>query len=331
MGADIKISVVVPTFNMKDSLKLLIESLENQTYPRDNFEIIVCDDGSTDGTAELMIELCNKYHNLRYLKQEHRGVSAVRNLGIKHSKSNIIAFTDADCVADPNWLDEISKFSNSADFIGVYGPVKSPISRYEPFIHIINTGEGTIAGCNLALTKTVLDRVGYFDPILIFPWADDWDIRFRVESVCGKIVYNHRMKIYHSVRYNSFPKIVKGASFFRYFAYLNRKHPGLLATVAYTDRILFRALVKTYHIVVFYLLPIPFNFLIRLLIGIGIFWIFDFCRLQRIRLRLKKYNIKVRAIDQICHVIFNWALDYLIGFHILIGFVQFNLTRRTRG
>ena len=89
---------MIPTFNRAYCLERAIESVLKQTFI--NFEIILVDDGSTDNTQEL-IE--NKYFGrLKYLKSENRGVSAARNLGIRASMGDWIAFLDS----DDEWLSD---------------------------------------------------------------------------------------------------------------------------------------------------------------------------------------------------------------------------------
>jgi len=99
------VSVILPTLNRRESLRRVLESLFYQTYPEDKFEIIVIDGGSTDGTQNMVKDLIEiSPCELRYLKQENKGVAAARNLGIRNAKGEIIAFTDDDCMLSKEWL-----------------------------------------------------------------------------------------------------------------------------------------------------------------------------------------------------------------------------------
>lgn len=94
---DIFFSVIIPTYNRKDLLLKAIESVLTQTFY--NFELIIIDDGSTDGTELIDFEfLSHKYgkHIIRYLKIHSRGVSFARNLGIQLAKGRWCAFLDSD-------------------------------------------------------------------------------------------------------------------------------------------------------------------------------------------------------------------------------------------
>lgn len=89
-----KISVIIPVYNVRKYLKDCIDSILNQTF-RD-FEIILVDDGSTDGSSELCDEFKNSYSNIRVFHKKNGGPSSARNLGIDEAEGDFIAFVDAD-------------------------------------------------------------------------------------------------------------------------------------------------------------------------------------------------------------------------------------------
>jgi glycosyltransferase involved in cell wall biosynthesis len=100
----IKYSVVIPTFNRKEQLMLTLAAFENQTFPFDQLEVIVIDDGSTDGTSH---EISN-YHpsyTLRYVSTgKWSGIPAAWNLGVKDATGQFIIFCDADFLVLPNFI-----------------------------------------------------------------------------------------------------------------------------------------------------------------------------------------------------------------------------------
>ena len=92
------ISVVIPTFNRRETLERVLPLLANQTLPADQYELLLCDSGSTDGTAELLAELA--IPNLRHIRPtENRGRSGARNAGIRGATGEFVLFTDADILA----------------------------------------------------------------------------------------------------------------------------------------------------------------------------------------------------------------------------------------
>lgn len=101
-----KISVVIPTFNRAAKLKRCLESLKQQTHK--NFDVLICDDGSTDETSKIALEF-ESFLDINFIAGEHFGGPArPRNYGIKHSTSDYIAFLDSDDEWYPEKLQKIA-------------------------------------------------------------------------------------------------------------------------------------------------------------------------------------------------------------------------------
>lgn len=100
-----KISVVTPTYNRKEMLVRHLEALNRQSLDPSEFEVIVSDDGSTDGTKEAVERFAARY-TLRYYSQSNRGLAATRNLGLKHAAHDLILFLDDDVIPDEKCLEE---------------------------------------------------------------------------------------------------------------------------------------------------------------------------------------------------------------------------------
>ncbi|QDY85081.1 glycosyltransferase [Paenibacillus polymyxa] len=106
----IRYSVIIPTYNRAQQLLLTLTSFETQTYPKQLFEVIVADDGSTDGTKE-MVEGFKASYPLTYVSHpEQRGRSAVRNLGMRRAKGMYIIFCDADFLVLPHFIKTVSRY-----------------------------------------------------------------------------------------------------------------------------------------------------------------------------------------------------------------------------
>jgi len=117
------ISVVTPTFNRKEELAHLFNSMKKQTLDPKFFEMIISDDGSTDGTEKYVKNLENKFQfNLSYVSQENLGPGFARNNGVKNSKGELIVFIDSDCEADSNWLKIIFNAYKKNEFDAFGGP-----------------------------------------------------------------------------------------------------------------------------------------------------------------------------------------------------------------
>ena len=102
-----KVSVVVATYNRVTLLAETIDSVLQQRFQ--DYELIVVDDGSTDGTQALLQSYRSR---IRYLYQENRGPSAARNLGVRHARAPWIAFQDSDDLTEPNHLETLYAYAN---------------------------------------------------------------------------------------------------------------------------------------------------------------------------------------------------------------------------
>lgn len=105
-----KLSIVIPTYNEKENIELLIPQIEQLFYKKynRNFEIIIVDDNSPDGTAQLAIKLNKKYGNIRVIKRKKRkGVGAALMEGYNKSKGDLILSTDADLSFDVNDMERL--------------------------------------------------------------------------------------------------------------------------------------------------------------------------------------------------------------------------------
>ena len=100
-----KISVVVVCYNEKDNIGRCIESLLQQTIDMQNYEILLVDNDSSDGTKEIIKEYCNKSKRVRMVINPIKSIASSRNVGLKEAAYEYIAFTDADCLAPKNWLE----------------------------------------------------------------------------------------------------------------------------------------------------------------------------------------------------------------------------------
>jgi 5-methylcytosine-specific restriction endonuclease McrA len=107
-SANSKWSIVIPTYNRLPILQKCLDALESQTKYLEtgveDYEVVVVDDGSTDGTLEVLASQAARYPHLKLLKQSHAGATAARNLGVKQAVGDTVVFIDSDMVVAPTFL-----------------------------------------------------------------------------------------------------------------------------------------------------------------------------------------------------------------------------------
>ena len=101
-----KLSVVVPTYNRVDTLRVVLPSLLGQTLPKDDYEVVIADSHSTDGTAEYLASMSASAgtDRVRYVPGPYTGRASARNAGIASARAPLVLFTDADIIASPDLL-----------------------------------------------------------------------------------------------------------------------------------------------------------------------------------------------------------------------------------
>lgn len=103
----IKFSVIIPVYNVELYLNNCLDSVLNQDIEKDQYEIILIDDGSTDGSAKICNKYKSQYKNIIFISQENRGVSAARNRGLMEAKGKYIVFIDSDDYIKVNVLSKL--------------------------------------------------------------------------------------------------------------------------------------------------------------------------------------------------------------------------------
>ena len=166
------VSVIVPTKDREAELEECLAALFALDYPRDRYEVIVVDDGSSDGTVAVAGRYpCHLLSNGRNLGQSYS-----RNAGARRASGEILAFLDSDCVAEPAWLRDLVPFFSWSRVAAVGGYVagycgRSRLDRYEQVASSLNMGERLLVGaddpgtfyvptCNLLVRHTAYDAVG---------------------------------------------------------------------------------------------------------------------------------------------------------------------------
>ncbi len=206
------VSVIVPVRNGSAKIRDLLDSLELLDYPKDKLEVVIVDGNSTDGTREIVSE-----YPVKLLIEERPGINAARNTGLKHSKGEIMAFTDADCVVSTDWVKKIVEDFRDQTVACVAGNVEGYyhdfLSRYSdesiiPVLRRFSKREVLDrikpplqypAGCNMAVRRSAVERVGLFDESIAFGFDEDE----LVERICkngNRMVLDPAVLIRHKHR-----------------------------------------------------------------------------------------------------------------------------------
>ena len=184
-----RVSIVIPTFQRRELVLEAIASVEAQSY-RD-FELIVVDDGSTDGTGEMVESLGGWDGRLRYRWQPHRGVSAARNLGVELSRARIIAFLDSDNLWLPDHLAVVTELlerfpravlATTSTRYRLSGKATTDQARLVEFERPAlgaSMGGGYLSG--IAVRRSALRRAGGFDARL--QALEDSDLKARLATI----------------------------------------------------------------------------------------------------------------------------------------------------
>ena len=141
---DTLVSMIVTTFNSKDDVQHILQSLQNQSY--DNMELIVVDDGSTDGTKDVMKRIAAEDPRISYVWQENSGVSVARNVGMKNAHGDIIMFADADDEFPPDGVEQVVKFMTTYPVDLCFGDVELRSNADSVILHSLNTNTRVITG-----------------------------------------------------------------------------------------------------------------------------------------------------------------------------------------
>src|SRR5881296_1121165 len=196
-----RISVVVCTCNGERTIRQCLEGLVRLNYP--NFEVIVVDDGSTDGTAAIARE-----YGFQVFSTENRGLSAARNLGLEAATGDIVAYIDDDAYPDPDWLRYLAFTFLTTDYVGVGGPNIPPADTGFVAQCVANSPGGPIhvllsdreaehiPGCNMAFRKSCLTAIGGFDTQFRVA-GDDVDVCWRLQEHGWKLGFHAAAVVWH--------------------------------------------------------------------------------------------------------------------------------------
>ena len=210
------LSVIIPTYNRREVLARAIEGYLAQSSPRLIHELLVVDDGSTDGTESMVREFTKRsLFPIRYLQQPNKGPAAARNLGIREARSALVLFSDSDIVPERNLVEQHIECHrrNPQPPAAVLGHVTwSPEIEATPFMRwygdnklfhfnrLQNNQEAPFQffyTCNLSLKTEFLRTCGQFDEEFKSAAFEDIELGYRLSKQGLQLFYNSEAIGYH--------------------------------------------------------------------------------------------------------------------------------------
>jgi glycosyltransferase involved in cell wall biosynthesis len=210
---DMRISIVIPAYNAERTIPSLLESLCKQISM--DSEIIVVDDGSSDGTSQIV----RSYGCTLVEMERNRGPAHCRNVGARVANGEILAFTDSDCIVERNWLERIQKrFSQNHTKVLMGRLVLLPSSFLGDSISGLGFPAGgsigfdkiwrvdergfteSLSSCNCAIRKDLFWEVGGFDESFPYPGGEDSLLAYNLRKRRYGIRYCPDVLVYHEAR-----------------------------------------------------------------------------------------------------------------------------------
>ena len=226
-----RVSVVVCAYNAERTMEACLASLEHLNYP--DYEVVVVNDGSKDRT----LEISERFGYCRIISQPNMGLSVARNVGAEAATGEIVAYTDSDCVADPDWLIYLVAKMEDSELVACGGPnFPPPEGSLVPAAVAVSPGGPThvllsddvaehIAGCNMAFRRDVLLRLGGFDPVYRAA-GDDVDICWRLQDAGHTIGFSPVAVVWHFRRNTVQAYIGQQRGYGKAEALVYAKHPA---------------------------------------------------------------------------------------------------------
>ncbi|MBP5460552.1 MAG: glycosyltransferase family 2 protein [Lachnospiraceae bacterium] len=211
MKSTLKVSVCISTWSRKSKLSKIIQRLEQQSFPRDLYEIVVIDSNSPDGTDRMVEEMNNVYGNIVYVKDTVNILAAKRNEGLAHSSGEIIIFIDDDVFPTHRFIEAHYKAYQNSENTFFCGQIRFPARlcrssnyfRFRDEQHLKKRDEGKdlpynrIVVMNLSGPRALFEQVGDFDERFIGYGGEDQEFGYRLCKKGYKLRYAGNALAFH--------------------------------------------------------------------------------------------------------------------------------------
>lgn len=186
-----EVSVIIPVFNRERTLGPCLDSVLNQTF-RD-YEVVLVDNGSSDGTLRIVRRFQKRHGNLICLSEPRRGPGAARRTGELASRGEILLMTDSDCIVPGDWIARMAAPIREGKAVAVQGLKKAACRNYwtariENEEHgrsrrrSIDGKVGLLDTANFAIRRSVLEEVGFTSPDAYYVNDTELDVRLRLKG-----------------------------------------------------------------------------------------------------------------------------------------------------
>ena len=207
-----------------------LAALGQQSLGKNEFEIIVVNDGPGEASADIMKQLAENKCHYKYLTlDEKKGPAAARNLGWRSSSAELIAFTDDDCLPDKDWLKALVNSYQDDMMIAFTGSIIVPISE-RPTDFARNTAhleKAEFVTANCCITRQALIAIDGFDERFSMAWREDSDLEFKLLSFGIPIKRVEAAQVVHPVRQAKWGISIKEQHKGIFNALLYKKFPAL--------------------------------------------------------------------------------------------------------
>lgn len=193
------ISVIIPTYHRNELLAKCLDCLAPgvQALPAQQYEVIVTDDGSKT-TAEEIIRA--RYPWVKWVAGPRKGPGANRNNGAQYAQGEWLAFTDDDCLPEPNWLSAFAEAS-TGEALALEGAIHPSGDLNQDLGECpVNVTGGTFLSANIAVERSLFEEIGGFDPNYPLALHEDTDLKLRL-SPLTTITFVPEACIFHPVRF----------------------------------------------------------------------------------------------------------------------------------
>jgi glycosyltransferase involved in cell wall biosynthesis len=224
------LSVVIPTFNRTESLIGCLGRLAAQSYPRSRIEVVVVDDGSTDGTQDAVVRFAAESGlPVSCLRQAHSGPAAARNAGARNTRGEILAFTEDDVEPDRQWLELAANYFQGPATDALEGDTRpagsGTLRSFE------RPGTRGYLPCNLFVRRNLFFEVGGFDPeycdlTLGLYFREDADFGCRLLDRGKETRFGPDVVVTHPEQFTTAGAVLRHVRRYLFDPLLYKKHPA---------------------------------------------------------------------------------------------------------